>query len=86
MNSVIEYSEIGMFFDTKNDELAEEIIANMTSEQLQELENNSLTHGITTPETRLELRRKYNNAFDKLWDMYEKIKEMQKNNTYGAIR
>lgn len=86
LNSVIEYSEIGMFFDTKNDELAEEIIANMTSEQLQELENNSLTHGITTPETRLELRRKYNNAFDKLWDMYEKIKEMQKNNTYGAIR
>lgn len=86
LNSVIEYSEIGMFFDTKNDELAEEIIANMTSEQLQELENNPLTHGITTPETRLELRRKYNNAFDKLWDMYEKIKEMQKNNTYGAIR
>lgn len=86
LNAVIYYSDRGNLFKVQNEENIEKDLKDATQEDLDDLESHSITRGLTTPETRQEVRDDYERLYDELNEMYEKIKEMQKNNTYGAIR
>lgn len=86
LNAIFTHSDRGGFFKTANESYFEENLQNATQEELDDLESHSITRGLTTPETRQEVRDNYERLYDELDEMREKIEEMQKNNTYGAIR
>lgn len=86
LNATIRYSDIIIWFGIDNELSVQEALKDATQEELDDLESRSLTRGVTTPETRQEFRDKYLRLYDELDGMREKIEEMQKNNTYGAIR
>lgn len=86
LNATINYSDIVLWFGVDNELIVQEALKDATQEELDDLESHSLTEGVITPETRQGFRDKYLRLYDELDEMHGKIKEMQKNNTYGAIR
>lgn len=86
LNASINYTELGRVFDVSEEEEIKKILKSHTKEELEKLESHPMFQKITTEETRSEFRKDYNRTYDELNKMYEKIKEMQKTNTYGSIR
>lgn len=79
------FSNTANLFNEENEATISENLKQYSKKELEDLENNWLTMGITTADGREKRRNELNELKKTLENLYFKIEEMQKHNTYGHI-